>query len=263
MTGFDAEAVLSAEPDCEIIEHLPFTTMAGPRARIGLVLLASEYTLEDEIRSLIDRPDLAIHCARIRNSPSITPDTLAAMGPLITDCVDLILPGDKLDVVAFACTSASMVLSEDFVTENILAARPDAAATNPATASFAALRAVGAQRIAVLTPYRRDVNTFVRRRFLEAGFEVPVFGSFNEERDPVVSKIDAESLRAGIERLARGRSLDAVFVSCTSVRLAHVAADIEADLGIPVLSSNLALAWHCLSLAGFDTRISGRGRLFE
>jgi len=56
-----------------------------------------------------DRPGVDYYEARIFNSPQITPETLAAMGPLLTDTVNLILPGSKLDVVAFGCTSASMV----------------------------------------------------------------------------------------------------------------------------------------------------------
>jgi hypothetical protein len=112
-----------------MIEHLPFTTDAGigARARIGLVVLASDYTMEHEFRRVFGSPGLGsgvdYYEARIRNSPQITPETLAAMGPLITETVDLILPGAALDVVAFGCTSASMVLGEAAVAKNIHAAR--------------------------------------------------------------------------------------------------------------------------------------------
>jgi len=43
---------------------------------------------------------------------------------------------------------------------------------------------------------------------------------------------------------------------------AHVAA-IESELGIPVTSSNHALAWHCLRLAGVDDKLPALGRLFS
>ena len=38
---------------------------------------------------------------------------------------------------------------------------------------------------------------------------------------------------------------------------------IEADLDIPVTSSNHALAWHCLRLAGIDDKQPELGRLFS
>ena len=45
-----------------LIEHLPFTTakVIGSRARIGLVVLASDYTIEHEFRTLVDMPGVDI-----------------------------------------------------------------------------------------------------------------------------------------------------------------------------------------------------------
>jgi len=255
-----------AEPTpCEMIENLPFTTDAGigARARIGLVVLATDYTVEEEFRKIFTLPDVAVYQARIRNSTSITPETLAAMGPMITDTVDLILPGDHLDVVAFGCTSASMVLGAENVAARIHAARPDAAATNPISAAFAAFEAFGAKRIAVLTPYRRDVNDIVRNYIEQGGYAVPVFGSFNEENDPVVAAIDAASLRDAVRTVTNGHDVDCVFVSCTSVRLVDAVEEIEQDIGLPVTSSNHAMAWHCLRLAGITEPVEGFGRLFQ
>lgn len=254
---------------CEMIEHLAFTTGPGigARARIGLVVLASDYTIEHEFRRVFNAPGFGpgvdYYEARIRNSPQITPETLAAMGPLLTDTVDLILPGATLDVVAFGCTSASMVLGEAAVARAIHAARPGAKATNPITAAFAAFEALGAKRIAVLTPYRADVNAIVRDYIVGHGYQVPVFGSFNEQDDAVVASIDGASLRRAVRSIVAGREVDAVFVSCTSVRLLDAVCDIEAETGLPVTSSNHALAWHCLRLAGVAETRPELGRLFE
>jgi len=253
---------------CEMIEHLPFSLDAGigSRARIGLVGLDSDYTMETEFRRVFNQPELGpgvdYYEARIFNSPQITPETLAAMGPLLTQTTDLILPGSKLDVVAFGCTSASMVLGEEVGAEKIHAARPEARATNPSSAAFAAVDALGARRIAVLTPYRRDVNEIVRAYITGKGYEVPVFGSFNEQDDAVVASIDGASLRKAVARITEGHDVDAVFVSCTSVRLLDAVAAIEGTCGLPVTSSNHALAWHCLRLAGVTTRRPELGRLF-
>ena len=253
---------------CEIIEHLPFKTGPGigARARIGVVVLASDYTMEHEFRRVFNAPGIGpgvdYYEARIRNSPQITPESLAAMGPLLTDTADLILPGSELDVVAFGCTSASMVLGEEAIAERIHAARPGAKATNPISAAFAAFDALGAKRIAVLTPYRRDVNEIVRNYITARGFDVPVFGSFNEQDDAMVASIDTESLRSAVRVLVDGRDVDAVFVSCTSVRLLDAVCEIEAETGLPVTSSNHALAWHCLRLAGVEAKLPELGRLF-
>ena len=48
--------------------------------------------------------------SRIRNEVQVTRETLSAMKERLEDAVSKILPGMPLDVVAFACTSASMVI---------------------------------------------------------------------------------------------------------------------------------------------------------
>lgn len=243
---------------------MPFRTDGGvaERARIGVIVLASDHTLEHEFRRIIDLPGVAFYEARIRNDPAITPETLAAMESRIAPTTDLILPGMELDVVAYGCTSASMVLGEQTVFDRIHEARPGVACTTPITAAFAAFDAFGARSIAVLTPYRDDVNRQVRNYIEERGYEVPVFGSFNEENDNVAARIDPASVRAAAVELGQMAGVDAVFVSCTSIRLATIAREVEAELGKPVTSSNHALAWHCLRLAGIDDPQPQFGRLF-
>ncbi|MGI9374094.1 MAG: maleate cis-trans isomerase family protein [Hyphomicrobiales bacterium] len=246
-------------------EHLPYEIDVGvaARARIGLVTLASDYTIEPEWRTLMDLPGVAWYGARILNDNVITPETLRAMGPRITDTANLILPGAEIDVLAFGCTSASMALGEDVVFERLKAARPEAKTTTPITAAFAAFNAFGAKRIGVLTPYRADVNQIVANYINNEGFEVPVFGSFNQERDDLVARINGQSLTAGIQHICKKAEVDAVFVSCTSVRLADAVTNIEREIGLPVTSSNHAMAWHALRLAGIEDKSPHLGRLFE
>jgi maleate isomerase len=250
----------------KLIENLPFETDQGiaPRGRIGVIVLASDYTIEHEWREIFRHvPGVALYHSRILNDDQITPETLRAMEPRIRDCADVFLPGAKMDVIAYGCTSASMAIGEQRVFERIREARPDVACTTPITAAFAAFDAFKAKRIGVLTPYRADVNQIVADYITARGYEVPVFGSFNEGSDAVVAAISPASVRAGVKRLTDEGGVDAVFVSCTSVRLAEAAADIEAETGVPVTSSNHAMAWHALRLAGIADSLPKLGNLFS
>ena len=103
----------------------------------------------------------------------------------------------------------------------------------------------------------------VRNSLEDVGFDVPVFGSFNEPHDPTVAAIDSQSLKTGIARITEGQDVDAIFISCTSVRIVADVAAIETELDMPVTSSNHALAWHCLRLAGIDDPQPELGRLFS
>ncbi len=249
----------------EIINAIPFETDAGiaARAAIGLIVLATDYTVEHEFRKIISMPGVAFYESRIPNSSAITPETLREMEGHIADRAAVILPAAELDVVAYGCTSASMVIGEERVFELIRSARPGVACTTPITAAFAAFERLGARRIGVLTPYRDDINSLMKGYIERRGFEVPVFGSFNEENDDTVARISEDSIRRALVEIGRRDRVDAVFVSCTSLRLAENVAAIEAELGKPVTSSNHAMAWHCLRLAGIEDRLPQFGRLYE
>ena len=95
------------------------------------------------------------------------------------------------------------------------------------------------------------------------GLEIPVMGSFNEADDDVVARITTKSLRDAIVRIGSTAACDGVFVSCTSLRVARIAEEAEALIGKPVTSSNHALAWHMLRLAGITDEIEGFGRLYR
>ena len=246
-------------------QHLPHRLDRGiaGRAAIGLIVLATDQTLEHECRRLLDLPGVAFYESRILNDAEITPATLKAMETRLAEAAGLILPGLPLDALGFGCTSASMVIGEERVFELIRSVRPKIACTTPITAAFAAFEALRVRRIALLTPYRDDINRFMRSYIEARGFQVPAMGSFNEEDDRRAARIDAASIRDAALRLGRAAEVDGVFVSCTSLRLVDAVAPIEAELGKPVTSSNHALAWHCLRLAGIADRRPELGRLFD
>ncbi|HUA77984.1 MAG TPA: Asp/Glu racemase [Acetobacteraceae bacterium] len=233
------------------------------RAAIGLLVLATDQTMEHEFARLARLPGVGLYVARLHNDAEITPATLCAMAPRIAPATALLLPGLGLDVVAFGCTSAAMTLGEDRVFAEIRKVHPEVACTSPVTAAFAAFKALRAQRIGVLTPYAPSVNATVRAYFEAGGANIAAFATFNRPDDREAARIDAKSIRAGIAALAAAAPLDCVFVACTSLRLTGIVTEIEAETGIAVTSSDHALAWHCLRLAGVTEPLAAAGRLFR
>lgn len=254
-----------AEPGFVDLGVLPCTLDQGiaARAAIGLLVLATDQTMEHEFRQLIRLPGVATYAARLFNDADITPETLRAMRERIAPAAELILPSLHLDVVAFGCTSASMALGEEEVFRQVHRARPGVSCTTPVTAAFAAFKALDAQRIGVLTPYAPEVNAVVRRYLESHGVHVAAFATFDKRDDREAARITIDSIAAGIVSLTRSARLDAVFVSCTSLRLAESIEAIETEAGVPVTSSDHALAWHCLRLAGVKDKVEGAGALFR
>ena len=153
----------AASPSCSApvdLGVLPSELDGGlaSRAAIGLVVLATDQTMEHEFRALVNQPGVAFYELRVFNDNDITPETLRAIGPRIAPSADLILPGIPLDVVAFGCTSATMTLGEEAVFAEIHKVRPGVACTTPVTAALAAFRALGATGIGLLTPYAPEIN---------------------------------------------------------------------------------------------------------
>lgn len=245
--------------------HMPFALDRGVahRAAIGLIVLATDNTIEHEFRRMLGLDGVAFYESRIRNAVEINRDTLAQMERGMAEAAGLILPGVHLDVIGYGCTSGTVVIGEETVFRRIREARPGIACTTPITAAVAGLKALGARRIALLTPYVEEVNRMLRD-FIEArGIEVPVMGSFNHENDNEVARISEASIADAVKELARDPGVDGVFVSCTSLRVAGIVEKLEAATEKPVTSSNHALAWHCLRLAGYRDPVPGLGRLFR
>ncbi len=232
------------------------------RAAIGVVSLATDQTLEHEFRMLLGLPGVGVFHSRIAAANQVTPANLKAMEARIKDAVDLILPGVDLDVVAYGCTSASLVMGEEAVFAQIRKVRPAAQCTTPLGAAAAALRTLGAKRIGVLTPYRADINDALARHFAGRGFTVAMLESFHEEDDRNAARIRPADIRRAAAAMARAPGVDAVFVSCTNLRGAAAVPQLEQAAAKPVTTSNHAMAWHCLRLAGIRDSLPRLGALF-
>jgi len=155
------------------LRNLPFETDKGvaARAALGLIVLASDQTIEYEFRRMTALSGVGIYESRIYNASQVTPEALHALEKEIAQGAKLILPGLPIDVMAFGCNSGTMILGEETVYGHIRASRPDVACTSPVTGMIAAFERLNVSRIAVLTPYSDAINKMVadylRRRDLD------------------------------------------------------------------------------------------------
>ena len=243
-------------------QAMPFTLDQGSpgKAAIGLIALANDLTCEPELTIFLPREGVGLYTNRIPFPDSATVATLSAMEHDISASAALINPGERLDVVIFGCTSGTMAIGDEVVRERIKAAKPDVQTTDPITAGLAGLRRLGCKRIALLTPYLDEVNQVVERFITAKGMEVGVCGSFKRESSAEMCRIAPEAIYDAGLALGR-RDVDGLFISCTALRVSPIIARLEADLGKPVVSSNQALAWHTLRLAGCEEPVEGYGSL--
>lgn len=236
----------------------------GARARIGMVVLKTDQTLEYEAAQVLRHvPGVTLHHARLHNDFEINRETLMAMKPLLAPTARLLPVEWNFKSIGFGCTSGSMVIGEAAVEQEIRGVHPNARVTNPFSGGIAGLEALGCRRIGVLTPYVRAVNDGVAAALKGRGLDVTSFASYEEPDDNLVGKITVDEIVRASVAMAANADVDGVFVSCTSLRTIDAIPRIEAASGKPATSSNHAMVWHMLRQAGIAEPIGGLGQLYE
>lgn len=236
---------------------------ARPAAlRIGLIALATDLTSERDFARICGPRDIAVHVARIAYENPTTADSLRAMQPRLSQAAALILPGETLGAIAYSCTAASVLIGDPAVQEAVGAGRPGVPCVTPIGAALGALRSLGAGRISVLAPYTETVTRPICDFFAASGLEVRSAACFGLDDDRQMARLSPATLIAAAEQ-ATDAEADALFVSCTALRACEVAEEIEARIGVPVVTANQAMIWGALRAAGFAAPVEGFGRLLR
>ncbi len=214
--GAAGAAVLQAPRPRVLPLTLPLEPV-GARGRIGLVALATDVNSEAELRRMAP-PGVEIFTNRLANANPCTIDNLRAMASDITRAARGILPGNRIDAMVFGCTSGTVAIGEQEIRRLIRTARPDVPCTNPIGATLAALGALGARKISVLTPYTLPVNQAIATHLTAQGIEVLSIAGFDLDRDDDMTAVPADTLlAAGVEICEP--AADLLFISCTALRV--------------------------------------------
>ncbi|MFO0996407.1 MAG: Asp/Glu racemase [Alphaproteobacteria bacterium] len=234
----------------------------GPRGRIGFIALANGYVSEHEVASIVPRESLVVYVSRVASDNVINLDNLRAIETDMTRAAGMILPSDRIDVMVYGCTSGTIALGEDRVEERIRAVRPNVAVTTPITGALAAFRALDIKRIVLLTPYILEVTAAMRDYIAGRGIEILDCATFDCALNSDQQRVSPDAIAEAAIALDR-EDADAIFVCCTALRAAGVIERIESVTKKPVVTSNQALAWHAMRLAGYDEPVLGYGRLLR
>lgn len=240
----------------------PYTLTTDRRPQLGLVVLQADETIEADMKRLL--PDTAeLLVSRVPSDPEVTPETLAAMEGHLQSAASLFPQQAQFAVVGYGCTSGTATIGAARVREAIKAGTQTADVTEPVSALTAACRHLGVGKIGLLSPYIASVSDKLCAVLAEAGIATTAMTTFDESTEERVVNIAAESIEAAAVTLAKAEEMDAIILSCTNLRTLDVIDRIEAQTGLPVLSSNQALAWHMLQTAGVTAADGSPGRLWQ
>lgn len=235
----------------------------GYKARIGLIFMASSVVMESEMWAMAAE-GVSVHTARIK-LPKVTVEGIEEMmgAPQLEEAARL-LGSAPIDVLCFGGTSASFLhgTSYDIALSRKLAQwAPGPKITTASTATLAALAAVKAGPVTLVTPYVDGVHARAIRFLEENGHRVVSSCNLGIEKDQALAEVPLEQIYDMVCETDRPES-SAVFISCTNFRSAGAIEALETALGKPVVSAVQASFWHCLEVAGVNGAKPGYGSLF-
>jgi maleate isomerase len=230
----------------------------GERLRIGMVLPSGNVIIEPQVNAMLPR-GVALYATRLPLRGSSQAELLA-MAENVEEAARL-LAHANVGLVAFNCTAVSTyskALEADI--RQRIASTTGLPALMTSAAIVEALRAFQAKKLVLLTPYIAEVNAREVRFLNEAGFEVLSQTGLGLNTNTEMALLEPD-VWIELGRKSKDRSADAYLVSCTAVRSAEVIDAMERELGRPVVTSNQAIAWHCLRTGGIGDKVRGFGTL--
>ena len=225
----------------------------------GVLIPSTNTTVETELARL--PAGYQAHFARLMTSTPGRP-----FGPSRDEDIDYqakLLGTAKVEMVILIQTSASLFADHyDETTIRRMSAAAGVPAITSAQSVGRALRALGARRIGLVSPYSEEVNALARRYFSDKhGLEIAVLEGFAATDSYAIGKLGPENARDAFARVDRPEIEAFMVPGANFPTMASVAA-WEREFGKPVVTSTQAAVWAMARQLGGD-RIPGYGRLLD
>jgi maleate cis-trans isomerase len=235
------------------------------RAKLGLVVPPTNTVNEAEWARMMPA-GVTFHTHRMPLHADTTSE--AGKQALIDDLesVFALLKQSRVDAIAYACTAGSMINPVQSLPDS-LTARTGVKSVTTSAAIIAALKALGATRLSVATPYADRLNDHETHFLEDNGFAVDrLIGLGIGANGPAEYIHIAETPIHKVEDHARAafvKGSDALLITCTDFPTLPLIETLEAEFGVPVVTSNQATFWAMLRAAGIDDRFDHFGALLR
>jgi maleate isomerase len=242
---------------------------------IGLIVPSSNLTMETELprmlraREQADPPHrFVFHSARARMQ-HVTPEQLRAMNAQ-AERAAAELADARPDVVATACLVAIMAqgpgyhcTAEDAITAALRAEGAQAPVVSSAGALLSGIAALGARRVAIITPYLKPLTRMVVEYLEDAGVEVVDALSLEVSDNLAVARLDPADLRSHWKRLNLAGADALVLSACVQMPSLPSIQPVEDEAGIPVVTAATATVHRILTELGLPPEVPDAGALLS
>jgi maleate isomerase len=208
--------------------------------RIGLIVPSSNSVIEVDFYRRLPA-DATLHTARMYLEET-TPEGESAMlddhlPVAITD-----LRTARPDVMVFGCTSAGALRGNAYEAELIkrIAEETGAETFSVAASVRRVIREAGGRRVGVITPYVESLNDKIRESLEDDGLEVAGIHGLGITENFAIAEVEPARIAQFASECFAGSDIDLLFASCTNFRAIDAREEIQAALGVPVVTSNHA-----------------------
>ncbi len=225
----------------------------APRAVVGVMTPAMNTVVQPELELL--RPaGVTNQMQRFRLGGDAVSDDLDAEAAKLMDCAP--------KAIAIGLTTDAGPGGPAKLTARCeqLAAQTGVPVLGASAADYAGLRTLGAQRVAVVTPFTAKTDEIVKANTEDAGFDVVAIKGTEAPSLPAI----CETPLADIHRVFRDvaeSDCDAILQVGTALPVVAMIDDLESELGKPIVACNAAVYWQTLRAIGITDPIPGFGRL--
>ncbi|MEM6887411.1 MAG: Asp/Glu racemase [Pseudomonadota bacterium] len=237
------------------------------RARFGVLVPFTNTNLEPDMVLL--RPEgVSMHFARLGGyDQEAIPDAGQMKGLGAADLSQplQLLQGVLPNVILYGCTSAT--LTHGIAFDEALAAKiKDASGAQTVTAAGAlvhALRILEIEHVGFASPYVPQINEMAIAFLSASGIHTVARADVENELDNYGQGALHPDAVFELGLAADHAHAQAVVLSCTDMRSVEIVAKLEAALGKPVITSNQAMIFQAMQMAGICEALEGYGQLLE
>ncbi len=242
--------------------------------RIGQIVPSSNTTMETEIpamlraREAVEPERFTFHSSRMRMK-KVTREELAAMDDESDRCA-LELSDAAVDVMGYACLVAIMSRGAGYHRESqarLHGVTRDNGHPTPIVSSAGALteglKLLGAQRVAIITPYMKPLTQLVVDYIEAEGFEVVDSIALEIPDNLEVGRRDPALLEDIVQRLNTAEADAVVLSACVQMPSLAAIQPVEDALGLPVVSAATCTTYQILKALELKPYVPNAGRLLS
>lgn len=197
--------------------------------------------------------------------PSVSPEGYDQVIDRVADLAcELALDGAI--AISLMGTSLSFYRGADFNRQlmRVMHKASNRPCTTMSQAVLNALEAVGAKKVAIATAYIDTVNQSLVRFLEENDYTVNGILGMAMTDVAAIQAVDTDALvQLCHQAWQKHGPADALILSCGGLKTLDVIKQMEAALGVPVISSSPTGFWDVMRTAGLDSRSPGHGAIFE